>query len=185
MCGSGTIAIEAARIALDMPPQLKTRKFCFMNWPNYDADVYEKVLDEVYNNPRKEFKYKIKASDKSIQSLKYTQYNIKEAGLEGVIETERIDFFKADDVTDTTIITNPPYDERLKVDNINKFYKQIGDQLKQHCTDCQAWIISGNEEAIKSVGLKPNKKINLYNGPIESKYYNFGIYKGSAKDEEE
>ncbi len=185
MCGSGTIAIEAARIALDIPPQSSNREYQFQRWPNYDEELFNKIKDEVYNKSVKDIPLDIRATDKSIQSINSAEINISEAGLKKYIKTERLDFFRSPDVTNVTIIANPPYDQRLKVDDIEKFYKMIGDQLKQHCHSSEAWIFSGNIEAIKSVGLKPNQKYNLHNGPIESKYYKFETYEGSLNNDDE
>lgn len=185
MCGSGTIAIEAARIALNIPPQSRHRTYQFQNWPNYDKELFYKVQEEVYGKPLNNTMLDIRATDKSIQSINSAEINIKEAGLENYIRTERLDFFRSPDVTNTTIIANPPYDQRLKVDDIEKFYKMIGDHLKQHCHDSEAWIFSGNIDAIKSVGLKPNQKYNMHNGPIESKFYKYETYSGSLINEDE
>lgn len=182
MCGSGTLAIEAAKIALNMPPRLQSHKYQFEKWPNFENELWARIKKEAYEFVPPTEVPKMKVSDKSIQSINSARINIEEAGLDKFIETDRADFFKTEEVTGHFIIMNPPYNLRLKVDEVEKFYKSIGDQLKQKCSNCDAWVFSGNIDAIKSVGLKPNKKFNLHNGPIESKFYNFGIYEGSLSE---
>ena len=78
------------------------------------------------------------------------------------------------------ILTNPPYGERLEGD-MNQFYSEIGDTLKQKYPNTQAWMISSNIEAIKMVGLRPSRKIKLFNGKLESKLLMYSIYKGTKK----
>ena len=108
--------------------------------------------------------------------------SIEEAGLTSAITTEKVNFFRYEnDLGPLTIITNPPYDERLKEDDIRSFYEMIGSTLKQDYTSCSAWIISGHPEAFKYIGLRPSKKIGLYNGPILSKYHQYEMYAGSKK----
>lgn len=79
-------------------------------------------------------------------------------------------------------MTNPPYDARLKEDDIQLFYKQVGDTLKKKYTDTTVWVIGGNIDALKQIGLKPGKKINLLNGDIEAGFYKFDLYEGSRKN---
>jgi putative N6-adenine-specific DNA methylase len=181
MCGSGTIVIEAAKIALKIPPQSPDRDFLFKKWENFDASLWDNILasnsTEIHPLP-----FKIVARDKSLRNLKASQFNIEEAGLASVIETEKVNFFRYEnDLGPLTLITNPPYDERLKEDDIKSFYEMIGSTLKQDYTECSAWIISGHPEAFKSIGLRPSKKISLYNGPILSKYHHYQMYAGSKK----
>ena len=173
MCGSGTLPIEAAKIALDIPPQQKDRKYAFMNFPNFDKDLYDKVSKYCFEKALDSIDYSMRASDKSIQALKYTQFNLKEAKLENVIQTERVDFFKTNPVTDTTIVMNPPYNERLKLDDIKQYYRQLGNHLKSNTTSCDIWMITGYMEAIEYMEISPVKEFDLLNGAIESKLYYF------------
>ena len=79
------------------------------------------------------------------------------------------------------MVFNPPYDERISIDNIEKFYGNIGNTLKRGYPGTQAWMITSNMEALKYVGLKPSKKIKLYNGKLESRLARYEIYEGSRK----
>ena len=177
MCGGGTIATEAALFAHNIPPQPKDRIYGFKKWKNFNAELWKEIENKYYDKPANN-NVKIIASDKSLRASKVTQQNIDYAGLTGKIIAEKADFFRHNREGSYHIIMNPPYDERLKVDNINKFYTDIGDKLKQDYHGSTAWIFSGNVEALKSVGLKPNKKLWLMNGPIESRFYKYTLYKG-------
>lgn len=177
MCGGGTIPCEAAMIAYDIAPQSPDREFGFKKWGNFDQKLYDEIVAE-YCSSKPPKTINIIAADKSLRAVKVTQQNINEAGLQDYITVEKNDFFRNPIEGSFTIMMNPPYDERLKVDNIDKFYKEIGDMLKQHYSDSTAWLFSGNIDALKKVGLKPNKKIVLQNAAIESRFYKYELYDG-------
>jgi putative N6-adenine-specific DNA methylase len=182
MCGSGTILIEAAMMAANMPVQMRNRSYSFMNWKDYDKRLWNEVQEEAFDNVNLLNIKEIYGYDKSLQSIAATNTNADEKQITKYITTKRQDFFGAAGAKEAFLITNPPYDQRLKEDDIMDFYKNIGDKLKKDYSNCTAWIFSGNKEALKNVGLKPNKKINLMNGDIEAGLYKFDLYEGS-KDE--
>ncbi len=182
MCGSGTLLIEAGLLAYNMPPQDKVRKYCFMNWDGYDKAIWQEVVQEASDNVLKSASTLITGYDKSMQCMSASNTNIQEAGLTNFITLERKDFFTSPGKKNALIITNPPYDERLKEDDIMAFYKNIGDKLKKDYTDCNAWIIGGNMEALKNVGLKPSKKFSLMNGDLESGFYKYELYEGTKEN---
>lgn len=181
MCGSGTLVIEAACIAANLPAQKESKLFCFKNWKDYDEDLWTEVKQEVADNVIP-LESKFYASDKSMQSFRATESNALSAGVEDYIECKRIDFFRHLGEPDCTIMMNPPYDERLKVNNAGKFYREIGDKCKKSFPNSKLCIISGNLLALKNLGLKPSKKYNLLNGQIESGYYIYELYEGSRKN---
>lgn len=172
MCGSGTILIEAAKMALNQPPQLKNRPFGFKKWKSYDAALYKKIWDDISRNT-KEIKLQISGSDKSLRSVKVTQQNLEEAGLSNQIKVLKKDFFKLYPPKGCTVITNPPYDERLKEDNINNFYQNIGAKLQKDFIKTNDWLFSGNLEAMKYISLKIEKEYNLMNGGLPAKFINY------------
>ena len=182
MCGSGTLLIEAAYVAANIPPQREDRKYSFMNWREFNKDLWKEVLLEANAAIDTAKIPEIKGSDKSIKCVSASRTNISEAGLEQFIQIDRKDFFSVEGGQKVFLMTNPPYDERLKEDDIVKFYQQIGDKLKKDFTDTQAWIIGGNMEALKMLGLKPSKKYPLLNGDIEAGFYKYEIYEGSKKN---
>ena len=181
MCGSGTLAIEAAMIACNIPPSLNRATFSFMNWKNFDAELFEAIRNSSLSKVR-EFRGHIYASDKAPSAVRKAQENIEKAGLEEYISVVRSDFFFADRPSDVPlhVVFNPPYGERLSID-ADVFYGKIGDTLKKEYQGCEAWFITANIEALKSVGLRPSRKIKMFNGKLESRLVNYELYEGSRK----
>nr|MBP9056105.1 hypothetical protein [Saprospiraceae bacterium] len=103
------------------------------------------------------------------------------AGLEKYIEIAEEDFFYQEGTEDATLIFNPPYDERLRENDVTELYRQIGDKLKLCFTNCDVWIISGHLEAMKNVGLRPSVRKKMLNGSIQSLYCKYEMYKGTKK----
>lgn len=181
MCGSGTLAIEAAMIACNIPPSLNRTTFSFMNWKNFDTELFELIRNSCLSKVR-EFRGHIYASDKAPSAVRKAQENIENAGLEEYISVVRSDFFFADRPSEVPlhIVFNPPYGERLPID-ADVFYGKIGDTLKKEYQGCEAWFITANIEALKSVGLRPSRKIKMFNGKLESRLVSYELYQGSRK----
>ncbi|MCK4662783.1 MAG: RNA methyltransferase [Bacteroidales bacterium] len=180
MCGSGTIVIEAAMIAHKIPPGVYRKKFGFENWKDFDSELLEIIAEE--NDISADFKYKIFGSDVSKTAIELSDKNIKNASLKNKINLNVNAFENSKPTQDSGIIvTNPPYGERMKKIDLDNFYKQIGDQLKKEYSGFDAWIISGNMEALKNIGLHTSRKIKLFNGPLECRFNKFSIYEGSKK----
>ncbi|HDP74782.1 MAG TPA: RNA methyltransferase [Bacteroidales bacterium] len=184
MCGSGTILIEAALIAYGIAPGIFRQHFGFENWLDFD----EQLLQSIYNDDSRErdFEYLILGRDISKQAIASAMENIKESGLHKKIDLGAASIFDYNPpkVEKGIVITNPPYGERLKKEQIENFYKQLSDVFKNKYAGYDVWIISSNQEALKSFGLRPSKKINLLNGALECKYQRFSMYKGSLKSKQ-
>lgn len=179
-CGSGTFPIEAAMIAGNIAPGIK-RKFAFQNWKDYDRKLLKDLKIEAEENS-KEIKIKIFGSDISERSIKTANKSVNNAGYDAIIKLKRESFDLISKPSDSgIIITNPPYGERLEENNMIDFYQKIGDTLKQNFTNWDAWILSGNIDALKRIGLKTSKKTNCFNGDIECKFNKYEMYKGSYK----
>lgn len=181
MCGSGTIPIEAAMIATATPPQQKRESFGFFKWPDFERKLWQSVKKEA-DEKIQPFEFQILASDKDNRARNAASINVMSAGLENVVQIDKIPFEKLlpPDVKGT-LITNPPYDERLKMEDIAAFYKSIGDRLKQHWSGWDAWVISSNREALKHIGLRTSRKITLFNGALECSFQKFELYEGTKK----
>jgi putative N6-adenine-specific DNA methylase len=181
MCGSGTIPIEACMIANDIPPGIFRTSFGFKRWNNFDRDVFDSITKDVNILPTKNIR--IIGSDISEKSIQTTRLNCENAEFEQSIQLFVKDFkeFIPDDASGT-VIMNPPYDVKMKEKDIDNFYKQIGDALKNHFQGFDAWIFSANLNALKNVGLRTSRKIPLYNGALESRLNNYKIFKGSLKN---
>mgnify|MGYP003133658870 CR=1 FL=1 len=182
MCGSGTILAEAAMIACNIPPNLNREEFGFETWPDFDVDLYELIEDAALKKVR-DFHFKIYGADKDGIALKKAKENIKNANLQEFIELREQDFFASEKQTEKPmyLVFNPPYDERLSVSDIDAFYAEIGNTLKRGFPGTQAWLITSNMEALKNVGLRPSKKIKLFNGKLESRFVRYEMYEGSRK----
>ena len=181
MCGSGTFLIEAAMYATNYPANIKRNSFLFQNWNDWDSDLFEMIKTSVLNKV-KPFDHKIIGYDKAPSAILKCKQNIINAGFEDVIEVCENDFFNTKKTNDQFLhlLFNPPYGERLKID-IESFYKQIGDTLKSNYTNSNAWFITSSLEALKYVGLRPSRKIKLFNGKLESRLAKYEIYSGSKK----
>ncbi len=184
MCGSGTLAVEAALLALRIPPQFMREGFGFFKWPDFNRKTWESVKKEADGQALQGFEFPIIASDKDTRARNATAVNVLSAGLENVIQVEKMPFEKVQPPElPGTLLTNPPYDERLKLEDTAEFYHGIGDILKKNWPDWNAWLISSNREALKSVGLRPSKRITLFNGALECSFQKFELYTGSrSKD---
>lgn len=183
MCGSGTILIEAALIACNIAPGKFRNSFCFMKWKDFDSVLWSKLRDKAME-AQQPLNCKISGSDISVHSIRIARENIRNAGLDKEISVEAGKF--EDHIPPEgpgTMIMNPPYGERLQEPDIIAFYKRIGDGLKRNYANYQAWIISSDMQALKFIGLRPSRKISVYNGPLDCRFLKFNIYKGSKKDQ--
>ena len=181
MCGSGTIPIEAAMIACNIPPNLNRKEFAFEKWNDWDEELYEKIEESSLKKVR-DFHFKIKGYDKAPSAVMKAKENVKNANLADFIEIHQKSFFETEKENEGYLhmLFNPPYGERLEVD-IEDFYGKIGDTLKQNYPGTHAWFIATNFDAIKSVGLRASRKIKLYNGPLEGRLLKYVLYEGSKK----
>lgn len=180
MCGSGTLLIEAAMIAKGIPPGMYRKSFGFEQWPDFN----EKLFAEIYNGEyEKEFEGKIYGSDISPMDIALAKANVKNASLSKVIELQVQDFINSEPpFANGIIITNPPYGERMKPQSITELYSSVGNTLKNKFAGFEAWIITSSEDGLKSVGLKPAKKIDLFNGALACSFRCFELFRGSHKD---
>ncbi|MDO5655378.1 MAG: THUMP domain-containing protein [Flavobacteriaceae bacterium] len=175
MCGSGTLLIEAAMIALNLPAQLHRKHFTFENWKDFDKDLWNKIrstrLDRVTD-----FHGKIIGYDINQLMVKVAERNIAAADLSEFIDVKQLNFFQSQkEFSPLLIIFNPPYDERMEI-KTQDFYRKIGDTLKQNYPHTIAWFITSDQNAIREVGLRPETEIKLYNGKIETHFLKYEIY---------
>ena len=181
MCGSGTLLTEAAMIACNIPPNLNREEFGFETWPDFDVDLYE-LIENAALKKIKDFHFKIEGFDIEADIVDKAKENINSANLQEFISVRKQDFFESKKENDHSlfIVFNPPYDERIQVD-AEKLYTSIGATLKHGYPGTQAWMITSNMEALKHVGLRPSRRIRLYNGKLESKLVKYEMYEGSRK----
>ena len=176
MCGSGTLAIEAAMIAQNIPPAKFRKEFAFLNWNDFDPVLWNRVCEPT---PKREFRHTIYASDISASNLLNAQTNARRALVFNKIQFQKADFRDLQvSFENGTIITNPPYGERLVESDLNGLYQMIGERLKHQYTGSEAWIISSALESMKYIGLKPATKTNLLNGALKCTFNKYEIFKG-------
>lgn len=181
MCGSGTILIEAAMIACNIPANINRKEFGFEKWKNYDEDLFYKIQDSLLNKIRSSH-FKIMGFDKAPSAIKKAKENIKNANLTEFIGVHHVNFFNSvkEVFGPTTILFNPPYGERLDIDVV-EFYKNIGNTLKHGYPDSTVWFITSDMEALKHVGLRTSRKIPIKNGDLDCKFVRYDMYSGSRK----
>lgn len=181
MCGSGTFLTEAAMIACNIPANINRKEFAFEKWQDFDSELYEKIVESSLNKTR-EFHYKITGYDKAPSAVQKAIDNVENANLSEYISVERKNFFESEKFTENHlhIVFNPPYGERLNIE-MEEFYGNIGDTLKQNYPGTDAWFITSNLEALKFVGLRPSRKIKVFNSHLESRLVKYVMYKGSKK----
>ncbi|MCP4570326.1 MAG: hypothetical protein GY841_22320 [FCB group bacterium] len=182
MCGSGTIVIEAALMARNIAPGLTRKRFGFMNWPDYDRSLFETICKKARRDIIPELDFDIVGSDINTTQIKEAAANADQAGLGRDIVFERCAMKDLEPPPPPgVLIINPPYGERITMEDINLFYEAIGDALKTSFTDYDAFVFTGNLAAAKHIGLRTSRRIEMYNGPIECRLLKFEMYKGSRK----
>lgn len=176
MCGSGTLCIEAAMIAHKIAPGLMRDNFAFMHWKDFDEELFG-VIREATVNRLAEEPVKIIGMDTDFFTLNLARQAAKDAGLDDAIDFSIGNFFREEPPKPPAIlIMNPPYDERIKVDDVEKLYSDIGDRLKEAYGGHQAWILSGHTEAMKRVGLRTFDTHHLMNGKIPCRYSGYRLF---------
>ena len=179
MCGSGTILIEAALIAYNIPPNIFRERFGFEGWNDFDPKLWETIKEASLD---KETNYygKITGSDNFQKAVRISRTNIDNALMHDNIKVTNSDFFETEIAPGTFVMFNPPYGERIDL-GVNDFYEKVGTTLKHNYQGCTIWLISSDIENMKLIGLKPNHKIKVMNGELECSFRKFEVYEGSQK----
>lgn len=179
MCGSGTILIEAVLKAANVAPGLLRRDFGFHRWRSFDRALWQKLVNEAEQKVKRNVPCRLYGSDIDADAVRTAAENARAAAL-----VDRFIKFEVRDVTQFrpqadsgVIITNPPYGERMgEKENLKDFYKQLGDVLKHNCKGHTAFLLIGDTELVKSVGLRTSQKLIIHNGPIECRLTKYEIY---------
>jgi putative N6-adenine-specific DNA methylase len=182
MCGSGTILIEAAMILRNIAPGKHRRFFGFQTWKDYDPALWKRIYEDAVREESPATGIMVHGSDISGAVIEKARENVRNAGLEDTIGLVKspMEQFEAPGPAGT-IVTNPPYGLRIEPRDILELYKKMGDTMKQRCKGWTCWIFTGNLDAAKHIGLRPSRKIHLFNGPVECRFLRFDIYEGSKK----
>ena len=181
MCGSGTFLIEAALIGANIAPGVYRDSYAFQQWPDYDADLFDKIYND--DSGEREFNHKIYGSDIEGKAIAIARANVKNAGLNKYIELERRDLNDIEQVPENgTLISNPPYGERLNIEEIDQFYHDLGSKLKHTFRGYNVWLICYNKEQYFKIGLKPSVKYALNNGGLDCELLQYVIFDGTYDD---
>ncbi|MCI0750914.1 MAG: class I SAM-dependent RNA methyltransferase [Flammeovirgaceae bacterium] len=184
MCGSGTLAIEAALIATNRKPGLLRTNYSFMHVLNYDESVYKTELQQIRNEVKEVEGLKIIASDISDDAIKVSRVNAKLAGIEKYIEFALCDFEKTNvpEGINGVVYFNPEYGERLgEVQSLEETYSRIGDFLKKKCKGYTGYIFTGNLDLAKKIGLKASRRIEFYSAKLDCRLLEYELYEGTKK----
>lgn len=178
MCGSGTFLIEAALIAANINPGIYRENFAFERWPDFDRELFEEIYED--DSKERDFTYTIYGGDINPERIADTKKNIHNAHVEDMIKVTCKPFSEwTDNAPEGVLVTNPPYGERLKPENINTLYKSIGSTLKNYFKGWHAWIIASEDAHFADIGLKPSVKIPLFNGGLECSLQEYVMFDGT------
>ncbi len=180
-CGSGTILIEAALIALGIPPGIYRNHFAFEKWTDFEPELFQQLYND--ESTEREFDHHIFGSDKALKAIRVAERNVKSANMQKYISLEVADIKDLQPKTQNCIIvTNPPYGERLDIKNIMELYANFGEALKHRFSGSTAWVISSDERYLKNMGLKPSARIPLLNGALDCRFNKYELFEGKRND---
>jgi putative N6-adenine-specific DNA methylase len=184
MCGSGTLAIEAALLATDKRPGLFRMNYGFMHIMGYDETVFFSERRKLKDKAKKETGFKIIATDISADAVDISQKNAKTAGVDHLIDFSVCDFEDTPVPDEPGIVLfNPEYGERLGVHTkLEATYKRIGDFMKKECLGYRGYIFTGNPDLAKKIGLRASRKIEFYNGKLDCRLLEYELYEGSKRE---
>jgi len=185
MCGSGTLAIEAALLATDKCPGLFRMNYGFMHIMGYDEQVFFVERRKLKDKSKKETGFKIIATDISDDAIDIARKNANTAGVEHLIDFAVCDFADTEVPAEAGIVMfNPEYGERLGIHTkLEITYKRIGDFLKKDCLGYRGYVFTGNPDLAKKIGLRAARKIEFYNGKLDCRLFEYELYEGSKRED--
>jgi len=182
MCGSGTFIIEAALMARNIAPGLIRKDFGFLRWHSFSEELFQKEVKLAKKKINPPSGIIMAGFDISKKSIEVARENASRAGIGDDVSFAKMEMANVKPSFESgVVILNPPYGERLSIEDTNSLYAMIGDTLKQRFDGFEAFIFTGNMGAIKKIGLRASLRIKLYNGPIECRLLKYQLYRGSKK----
>ena len=178
LCGSGTLPLEASLKALNIAPGLFRDRFGFETWPDFDETLLNQLLQEAQASRRHQLQAPIVGSDRHLEVLQQARANARNCGVAQQVRFVQTDLTQVEAPADCgVLLCNPPYGERLGKDReLGPFYKLLGDVLKQRFKGWTAFVLSGNKELAKTIGLKSSQRIPVYNGSIPCQLMKYELY---------
>jgi 23S rRNA G2445 N2-methylase RlmL len=182
MCGSGTIAVEAALMATQRKPGLFRRNYAFMHFVGFEIGNYHREFQKLKDQVKEVPNLAIYATDISEDAVNVTKVNAEIAGVAEYIKTKKCDFadtYVPEDASGV-VYFNPEYGERLgEISELEATYKRLGDFLKQQCKGYTGYIFTGNLDLAKKIGLRASKRIEFYNAKIDCRLLEYELYAGT------
>jgi putative N6-adenine-specific DNA methylase len=181
MCGSGTLLIEAAMIALNIPPGIYRKEFAFEKWIDFDRELFDHIYDDDSNE--RKFTFKCYGSDISPVAVEAAEKNIRNAGLMKYIDLKVLPFQQYNEAPQPGImVTNPPYGERISSHDLTGLYSMIGERMKHVFMGYKVWILSYKEECFEKIALRPCEKMKMMNGSLACEYRCYEMFEGKNKE---
>ncbi|MBN2231215.1 MAG: class I SAM-dependent RNA methyltransferase [Deltaproteobacteria bacterium] len=183
MCGSGTLAIEAALIAANRAPGMKRAHFAFQTLKGFPRGGWPRLRQEAAAAGRQNPGGRIVAADIDPKAVARARENARRAGVEELIEFHVAEL----DATPVppgggVMLVNPPYGERLgRRDELGETYTRLGDFFKREGAGYVSWVLGGDLELLKQVGLKASRRLTLFNGPLECRLCRYELYTGTRR----
>lgn len=180
MCGSGTIPVEAALIARNIAPGVFRQGYAFEKWKDFDSELFRSIYED--DSAEREFKHKIYGYDVDGRMVACARRNVKSAMMGDIIEIECRDIKDFVEPAERAImVVNPPYGERLVLENLLNVYKELGSRLKHSFQGNEAWVISSSYDCFDQIGLKASARIPLYNGDLDCEFRKYELFQGKYK----
>ena len=178
LCGSGTLPLEAAMQAMNVAPGIFRERFGFERWLDFDPDLFDRLIKRAETSETKDLHLKIFGSDRNYEIIKQAQSNALKSGVGSYIQFAQRELADVEAPADTGILLcNPPYGERLGRDeDLGAFYKLLGDVLKNRFKGWTAFVLSGNKELAKSIGLRSAERTTIYNGTLPCQLMKYEMY---------
>jgi putative N6-adenine-specific DNA methylase len=178
LCGSGTLPLEAAMQAMNVAPGIFRERFGFERWLDFDPDLFDRLIKTAETSETKDLQLKIFGSDRNYEIIKQAQSNALKSGVGSYIQFAQLELADVEAPADAGILLcNPPYGERLGRDeDLGAFYKLLGDVLKNRFKGWTAFVLSGNKELAKSIGLRSAERTTIYNGTLPCQLMKYEMY---------
>jgi len=184
MCGSGTLPIEAALMATRTPSQWYRERFAFQNWKDFDPAQWKEARNSAREKMKKEIP-PVYGSDIHPNAIRIAKINAANTEVHRFIQWDHAPMDGCVvPATKGLMMLNPPYNERMAVEEIESLYQMIGSSLKHRFSGFQAWVLSANEKGVHAIGLRPSRRISLFNGALPCKFLKFELYEGSKKSQD-
>ena len=178
LCGSGTLAIESALKALNIAPGLYRQRFGFQTWLDFEHSLWQQIRQEAKESQLSQLSVPIIGSDRDLDVIEQAKVNAQNCGLEQQVKFYQRELSQIEPPADRgIIICNPPYGQRIgNTEELAALYKLLGDIFKQRFTGWTAYVLTGNKELAKKIGLRTSRRLPVYNGSLPCTLLKYELY---------